>query len=193
MQECEALGVTAPALTQLAEIAADIEAVKGSWVVYQEFLAERDELAHKDWLSMRDQVWYQLSAACLGCQSCCMSAYSSAAACKQFPCRAAAVLDEFTEWTNSKNCVAALANHRCGRLRTSCQSGKEPAAREMAAAQTAARWRQTLAKLLLRWYCSRRLMRTGTVHLIHTFVPHFLLALLHAHAHAFETHMPFVG
>jgi dynein heavy chain 2 len=56
MQDCEALGVNAPALTQLADIATDIEAVKGSWVVYQEFLAERDELAHKDWLSMRDQV-----------------------------------------------------------------------------------------------------------------------------------------
>lgn len=55
-QECEALGVAAPALTQLDEIAADIAAVKGSWVVYQEFLSERDELAHKDWLSMRDQV-----------------------------------------------------------------------------------------------------------------------------------------
>jgi hypothetical protein len=25
-------------------------------VVYKEFLAERDELAYKDWLSMRDQV-----------------------------------------------------------------------------------------------------------------------------------------
>ena len=50
------MGVAAPALTQLEEIAADIAAVKGSWVVYQEFLAERDGLAHKDWLSMRDQV-----------------------------------------------------------------------------------------------------------------------------------------
>ncbi len=56
VQECEALGVPAPALTQLDDIAADIEGVKGSWVVYQEFLAERDALAHKDWLSMRDQV-----------------------------------------------------------------------------------------------------------------------------------------
>ena len=55
-QECEALGVVAPALTQLDDIAADIAAVKSSWVVYQEFLAERDELAHRDWLSMRDQV-----------------------------------------------------------------------------------------------------------------------------------------
>lgn len=48
--------MAAPALAQLDEIAADIAAVKGSWVVYQEFLAERDNLAHKDWLSMRDQV-----------------------------------------------------------------------------------------------------------------------------------------
>lgn len=56
LQECEALGVAAPALTQLDDIAADIAAVKGSWVVYQEFLAERDELAHRDWLRMRDQV-----------------------------------------------------------------------------------------------------------------------------------------
>jgi hypothetical protein len=48
--------VAAPALTQLDDIAADMAAVKGSWVVYQDFLAERDALAHKDWLSMRDQV-----------------------------------------------------------------------------------------------------------------------------------------
>jgi dynein heavy chain 2 len=46
-------------LTQLDDIAADIAAVKRSWVVYKEFLAERDELAHKDWLSMRDQVRHQ--------------------------------------------------------------------------------------------------------------------------------------
>lgn len=59
LQECEALGVSAPALTQLDDIAADIAAVKRSWVVYKEFLAERDELAHKDWLSMRDQVRHQ--------------------------------------------------------------------------------------------------------------------------------------
>lgn len=56
LQECEALGVAAPVLIQLEETAADIAAVKGSWVVYQDFLAERDGLAHKDWLSMRDQV-----------------------------------------------------------------------------------------------------------------------------------------
>lgn len=48
--------MAAPALTQLGDIAADMAAVKGSWVVFQDFLAERDALAHKDWLSMRDQV-----------------------------------------------------------------------------------------------------------------------------------------
>lgn len=64
------MGVSAPALTQLEEIAADIAGVKGSWVVYQEFLAERDELAHKDWLSMRDQVRMQPNSRLKGLVDC---------------------------------------------------------------------------------------------------------------------------
>lgn len=69
-QECEALGLAAPALSQLDDIAADIAAVKGSWVVYKDFLAERDELAHKDWLSMRDQV-APTTAQAFVCNGCC--------------------------------------------------------------------------------------------------------------------------
>ncbi|WIA17572.1 hypothetical protein OEZ85_014399 [Tetradesmus obliquus] len=56
-KECEALGVALPAFPQLEEVAADLAATQASWGGYRDFLAERDALAHKDWLSMRDQVW----------------------------------------------------------------------------------------------------------------------------------------
>lgn len=56
MQECEALGLSLPAFPQLEEVAADLTATQASWGGYRDFLAERDALAHKDWLSMRDQV-----------------------------------------------------------------------------------------------------------------------------------------
>jgi dynein heavy chain 2 len=56
LQECEALGVSSPALPQLDEVAADLAATQASWGSYKDFLQERDSMAHKDWLSMRDQV-----------------------------------------------------------------------------------------------------------------------------------------
>jgi dynein heavy chain 2 len=56
MQECEALGLEAPHFATLDDVAADIGATAASWARYGDFLKERDELAHKDWLSMRDQV-----------------------------------------------------------------------------------------------------------------------------------------
>lgn len=62
--------MAAPALTQLDDIAADMAAVKGSWVVYQDFLAERDALAHKDWLSMRDQVCAAAGHSDASCRPC---------------------------------------------------------------------------------------------------------------------------
>lgn len=46
-----------PALPQLDEVAADLAATQASWGSYRDFLKERDSMAHKDWLSMRDQVW----------------------------------------------------------------------------------------------------------------------------------------
>jgi dynein heavy chain 2 len=56
--------VAPPPFPQLAEVAADVEAVRGSWVAYTQFLAERDALAHRDWLSMRDQVCAFCVCAC---------------------------------------------------------------------------------------------------------------------------------
>jgi dynein heavy chain 2 len=37
-------------------VAEDIQATHSNWSRYGDFLAERDALAGKDWLSMRDQV-----------------------------------------------------------------------------------------------------------------------------------------
>jgi dynein heavy chain 2 len=48
--------VDAPAFQELEDLAADVAAARASWGRYAEFLRERDELAHRDWLSMRDQV-----------------------------------------------------------------------------------------------------------------------------------------
>jgi hypothetical protein len=56
LQECEALGVSPPAFPQLDEVSADLAATQASWGSYRDFLQERDSMAHKDWLSMRDQV-----------------------------------------------------------------------------------------------------------------------------------------
>ena len=56
LQECEALGLESPHFTTLDDVAADISTTAASWAQYGDFLKERDELAHKDWLSMRDQV-----------------------------------------------------------------------------------------------------------------------------------------
>eukprot|EP00955_Chlamydomonas_euryale_P024622 259694-Chlamydomonas_euryale.AAC.3 len=43
-------------LDALAEIADDVAVTKSSWDRYAEFLKERNEMANRDWLSMRDQV-----------------------------------------------------------------------------------------------------------------------------------------
>lgn len=52
----EALGLEPATLPGLDEVAEDIRATHSSWSRYGDFLAERDALAGKDWLSMRDQV-----------------------------------------------------------------------------------------------------------------------------------------
>lgn len=56
LQECEALGLPPPAFGELEAVAADVAAARASWRRYADFLKERDEMANRDWLSMRDQV-----------------------------------------------------------------------------------------------------------------------------------------
>jgi len=51
--------VESPDFGMLGQVAADIAATRGAWSRYAEFLQERDELANKDWLSMRDQVRFE--------------------------------------------------------------------------------------------------------------------------------------
>lgn len=45
-----------PAFELLDEVEADVAATKAQWGRYADFLRERDEMANRDWLSMRDQV-----------------------------------------------------------------------------------------------------------------------------------------
>ncbi|MEW5298927.1 MAG: hypothetical protein WDW36_001997 [Sanguina aurantia] len=56
-KEAGAFKIEASDFDMLAEVAEDVAATKVSWDRYGAFLAERDEMANKDWLSMRDQVW----------------------------------------------------------------------------------------------------------------------------------------
>ncbi len=46
----------APDFSQLEEVGADVAATQSAWGRYGDFMRERDEMANKDWLSMRDQV-----------------------------------------------------------------------------------------------------------------------------------------
>lgn len=55
-KEAGAFKIEASDFDMLAEVAEDVAATKVSWDRYGAFLAERDEMANKDWLSMRDQV-----------------------------------------------------------------------------------------------------------------------------------------
>lgn len=65
LQECELVGVELPHISALDDVSADIAVTYASWSKYGDFLKERDELAHKDWLSMRDQVHYALRSTSL--------------------------------------------------------------------------------------------------------------------------------
>jgi dynein heavy chain 2, cytosolic len=57
LQEAEAFGQDdGGGFEALDAVEADIAAAKKAWSRYSEFIAERDELAHRDWLSMRDQA-----------------------------------------------------------------------------------------------------------------------------------------
>lgn len=55
-KEAGAFKIEASDFDILADVAADVAATKVSWDRYGNFLTERDEMANKDWLSMRDQV-----------------------------------------------------------------------------------------------------------------------------------------
>ncbi|KAJ9505745.1 hypothetical protein QJQ45_029246, partial [Haematococcus lacustris] len=56
-KEADAFKIEAPDLSSLNEVEQDVLETKASWDRYAEFLRERNDMANKDWLSMRDQVW----------------------------------------------------------------------------------------------------------------------------------------
>ncbi|KAG2486208.1 hypothetical protein HYH03_015170 [Edaphochlamys debaryana] len=56
-KEAEAFKIDVPAFEMMDEMEADVMATKAHWDRYADFLRERDEMANRDWLSMRDQVW----------------------------------------------------------------------------------------------------------------------------------------
>jgi len=56
VQEAEAFKLDVGGFDALEEVANDVAATSASWNRYAEFLAERNEMANRDWLSMRDQV-----------------------------------------------------------------------------------------------------------------------------------------
>ncbi|KAG1663699.1 hypothetical protein FOA52_013267 [Chlamydomonas sp. UWO 241] len=53
----EAFKMDVGSLDALEAVAADVAVTKAAWDRYAEFLKERNEMANRDWLSMRDQVW----------------------------------------------------------------------------------------------------------------------------------------
>ncbi len=56
LQDCAAFSMPPPDFSSLEATAADIAATHAAWSRYGDFLKERNDLAHGDWLSMRDQV-----------------------------------------------------------------------------------------------------------------------------------------
>nr|ADI46936.1 DHC1bm [Volvox carteri f. nagariensis] len=56
-REAEAFKIDVPDFDLLNDVEADVLATKANWDRYADFLRERDEMANRDWLSMRDQVW----------------------------------------------------------------------------------------------------------------------------------------
>ncbi|KXZ45909.1 DHC7 protein [Gonium pectorale] len=56
-KEAEAFKIDVPDFDLINELEADVMATKSHWDRYADFLRERDEMANRDWLSMRDQVW----------------------------------------------------------------------------------------------------------------------------------------
>ncbi|GLI62890.1 cytoplasmic dynein 1b heavy chain [Volvox africanus] len=56
-REAEAFKIDVPAFDLLDDMEADVLNTKANWDRYADFLRERDEMANRDWLSMRDQVW----------------------------------------------------------------------------------------------------------------------------------------
>lgn len=56
-KDAEAFNLEVGSFDSLDEVAADVAATKAQWDRYADFLKERNEMADKDWLSARDQVW----------------------------------------------------------------------------------------------------------------------------------------
>nr|BCL66104.1 cytoplasmic dynein 1b heavy chain [Volvox africanus] len=56
-KEADAFKIDAPDFDLLNDMEADVLSTKANWDRYADFLRERDEMANRDWLSMRDQVW----------------------------------------------------------------------------------------------------------------------------------------
>nr|BBC28429.1 cytoplasmic dynein 1b heavy chain [Yamagishiella unicocca] len=56
-KEAEAFKIDVPDFDTMGDMEADVLATKAHWDRYADFLRERDEMANRDWLSMRDQVW----------------------------------------------------------------------------------------------------------------------------------------
>ncbi len=55
-QEADAFKLEMGDFALLDEVAADVAQTKQHWDRYAEFLKERNEMANRDWLSMRDQA-----------------------------------------------------------------------------------------------------------------------------------------
>jgi len=56
-KEAEAFKMDVGGFEVLDEVANDVAITSKSWNRYAEFLGERNEMANKEWLSMREQVW----------------------------------------------------------------------------------------------------------------------------------------
>jgi dynein heavy chain 2 len=56
-KDAEAFNLEVGSFDSLEDVAVDVAATKAQWDRYADFLRERNEMADKDWLSARDQVW----------------------------------------------------------------------------------------------------------------------------------------
>nr|ADI46856.1 DHC1bf [Volvox carteri f. nagariensis] len=56
-KEAEAFNIDVPDFDLMNDMEVDVLATKANWDRYASFLRERDDIANRDWLSMRDQVW----------------------------------------------------------------------------------------------------------------------------------------
>ena len=56
-KDAEAFNLEVGSFDSLEDVAGDVAATKAQWDRYADFLKERNDMADKDWLSARDQVW----------------------------------------------------------------------------------------------------------------------------------------